>query len=103
MGFCTSGRVFVPGSVVTCSLLPSRDGDGQSVLFWWEWACCIRTERAGRVVGAVEVQHHVPTRRRRGIQKAARAVRLGSVGEVGEDEEEIGLALLQHRREPELL
>src|SRR5262245_13015721 len=72
-------------------LLAGLDGDGELVLRRRQRAGGEGREGAGRVVGGVEVHHHLTVPGRIGVDEAAGAVGLLAAGLVGEDQEQLPL------------
>src|SRR4051812_38143609 len=85
-------RERVRRSVIAVALLSGLDAELEPVLRGRQRAGGERGEGARRVVGPVEVQHHLPVLGQVRVQEAARAVRLVPVGEISKDEEELILS-----------
>src|SRR5208282_2927971 len=66
--------------------LPGGDGNRQTILFRSQWASCIGRNRAGRIVGSVEVDHHSPVHDGISFQETASWVGLGFAGQIIENE-----------------
>src|ERR1039458_8106714 len=91
------------GSVAVL-LLTGFDANSQPVLRRRQRAGGVGGEGAGRVVGFVEVEHHLAVFGQRGIQEAAGAIGFPGGGLVAEDEEELLRArLFENRVESEFL
>src|SRR5687767_6064063 len=77
-------------SVVAVALLAGLHAHLQPVLRGRKRARRVGREGTRRVVGPVEIQHHLPVLGQVRVQEAARAVRVRPVRLVPEDEEELG-------------
>ena len=89
--------------LIVVALFAGRNGDGQPVLRWWQWAGCVRRKCAGRIYKFVEIEPQFSRLRyvmigQVGIEKTSGAVGGYFAGLITKNEEEFpGGGILEHR------
>ena len=84
-------------------LLSGGNGDRQTILFGRKRTGGVRRDRAGRIVGAVEIDDHSPIQNRIALQETPSRVGVGFAGQIVDNEREPLRRITTQRRQPYFL